>query len=128
MGATMKSTLLVFGLLAAIGWGVPGMAAEPRFPLRVMYLGNEGTPRATEFIDFLRVRFEQVAAKNRADLDLESVGAYDVVLLDWSQTDTDSEKAVSPLGPRLQWSKPTVLLGSAGHLLATPWEIIGGAG
>ena len=124
----MKSTLLVFGLAAAIGWGSQGMAAEPRLPLHVMYLGNEGKPRATEFVDFLRTRFEQVTEKNRGDLDFESVSAFDVVLLDWSQSDAESEKAVSPLGPRMQWSKPTVLLGSAGHLLATPWEIVGGAG
>lgn len=124
----MKTTSLVFGLVAALGWGAPGMAEESRLPLRVMYLGNQSTPRTTEFIDFLRARFEQVAEKKRDAGDLESVAAYDVVLLDWSQSDTDSEKAVSPLGPRQQWSKPTVLLGSAGHLLATPWQIIGGAG
>ncbi len=125
----MKSTLLVFGLLAAAAWDVPGVVAEPqRLPLRVMYLGNEGTPRATEFVEFLRTRFEQVAERNRDDFDGDAASAFDVVLLDWSQRDTDSEKATSPLGPRAEWSKPTVLLGSAGHLLATPWEIVGGAG
>ena len=124
----MKCTVLVFGLMTAIGWGVPGMAAEPRLPLRVMYLGNEGKTRATEFVDFLRTQFEQVEQRNRDDVDFESVSAFDVVLLDWSQRDTEVEKAVSPLGPRDRWSKPTVLLGSAGLLLATSWEIIGGAG
>jgi hypothetical protein len=125
----MKFALLAFGLIAAVGWGMPGMAEEPRLPLRVMYLGNEGKTRATEFVDFLRTQFEQVEQRNRDDDDdFESVGAFDVVLLDWSQRDTEVEKAVSPLGPRDRWSKPTVLLGSAGLLLATSWEIIGGAG
>jgi len=124
----MKSALLAFGLIAAVGWGIPGQAAEPQLPLRVLYLGNEGKARATEFVDFLRMQFEQVAEKNRDDVDLESVGAFDVVLLDWSQRDTEVESAASPLGPRAQWSKPTVLLGSAGLLLATSWETIGGAG
>lgn len=117
-----------FGIVASLSCGLSGFAAEPRLPLRVVYLGNEGKPRAAQFVDFLRDRFEQVSGRNRADLDLKSVADFDVVLLDWSQRDAESEKAVSPLGPRDEWSKPTVLLGSAGHLLATPWEIIGGAG
>jgi hypothetical protein len=124
----MKSAFLVFGMIAAISWDMPGLAAERQLPLRVVYLGNENTPRATAFVQFLRTRFEQVAERNRDDLDLESVRAFDVVLLDWSQQDTDSEKAVSPLGPRARWTKPTVLVGSAGHLLATPWETVGAVG
>ena len=53
------------------------------------------------------------------------------VLLDWSQSDVDLAKMAeitSPLGPRDQWTKPTVLLGSAGLLLAGPWELIGSYG
>ena len=34
----------------------------------------------------------------------------------------------SPLGERNRWGKPTVLLGSAGHLLAAPWSVFGGSG
>ena len=34
----------------------------------------------------------------------------------------------SPLGERRAWVKPTVLLGSAGHLLAAPWKVFGGSG
>ena len=34
----------------------------------------------------------------------------------------------SPLGERSRWNTPTVLLGSAGHLLAAPWKVFGGSG
>jgi hypothetical protein len=124
----MKSAAWVSGVIAFIGWSAMATAAELRLPLHVAYLGNAGKPRATEFVDFLRTRFEQVTEKNRDDVDLESLGACDVILLDWSQQDAEVEKAVSPLGSRSQWSKPTVLLGSAGLLLATPWSTVGGAG
>jgi len=124
----MRSAVCVSGLIAAIGWSAMAGAGEPRLPLHVAYLGNAGKPRATEFVDFLRTRFEQVTEKNRDDVDLESLRACDVVLLDWSQRDAEVERAVSPLGSRSQWSRPTVLLGSAGLLLATPWSTIGGAG
>jgi len=124
----MKRLVFAFGIIVAIGWSMPGIAAQPRLPLRVLYLGNEGNPRATQFVEFLQTRFEQAAGKNRDDLDLDSVDEFDVVLLDWSQSDTKSDKAVSPIGPRDGWSKPTVLLGSAGHLLPTSWKIIGGSG
>lgn len=103
-------------------------AAGPLLPLKVVYLGSENSPRASEFVDFLQTRFEQVAKRNREGLDLESVSTFDVVVLDWSQHETPLEKAKSPLGPRTNWSKPTVLLGSAGLMMSVPWETIGGAG
>jgi hypothetical protein len=64
-----------------------------------------------------RERFDPAKAKDA-----------DVVLLDWSQHDTDVRKAKSPFGKLEDWQKPTVLLGSAGLLLAGQWQIIGGAG
>lgn len=124
----MRWALVAFGMIVSSGWSLPAIASEQRLPLRVLYLGNEAKPRATEFVDFLRTRFEHVAARNRDGFDLDAADDFDVVLLDWSQSDTKSDRAVSPLGPRDGWSKPTVLLGSAGHLLPTPWKIIGGAG
>jgi hypothetical protein len=116
------------GLLLTAAWCACATAGEPRIPLKVMYLGNEGTPRAAQFVEFLGTQFESVEAADRDTFDPAKAADADVVLLDWSQRDTDSENAVSPLGPRENWSKPTILLGSAGHLLAAPWEIIGGSG
>ena len=51
-----------------------------------------------------------------------------VSLLDWSQDESRVGDAKSPFGKLEDWSKPTVLLGSAGLLLATQWQLIGGAG
>lgn len=124
----MKRAHFARAMVAAFGWCIALNAAETKLPLRVVYLGNQATPRATQFIDFLQTRFEQVAERKRQGVDLDSLAPYDVVVLDWSQADDESERAVSPLGPRDEWSKPTLLLGSAGHLLATPWQTIGGAG
>jgi hypothetical protein len=44
------------------------------------------------------------------------------------KTDKDIRKAKSPLGKLEGWNRPTVLLGSAGLLLAGQWQNIGGAG
>jgi hypothetical protein len=124
----MRRAIRIGMLLVAATWCARGIAGEPRLPLKIMYLGNEGTPRAAQFVEFLRAQFERVEAADRDTFDPQTARDADVVLLDWSQRDTDSENAVSPLGPRENWSKPTVLVGSAGHLLAAPWEIIGGSG
>lgn len=123
----MKSVLVLFAMFAVLCFEECG-AVEPQLPLRVLYVGNQGKERAQDFVEFLQTRFEKVGERNRANFDPSSARDFDVVLLDWSQRDTDSERAVSPFGPRDQWTKPTVLLGSAGHLLASPWQIIGGAG
>ena len=53
------------------------------------------------------------------------------MLLDWSQGDVDlmqRKTLKSPLGPRDNWSTPTVLLGSAGLLIAGPWQTNGSYG
>lgn len=124
----MKRAIWLAVVLTMTGWTWRATAGEPPLPLRVLYLGNEGTPRSAQFVEFLRGQFADATAADRDTFDPAKAADADVVVLDWSQRDTNSENAVSPLGPRENWAKPTVLLGSAGHLLAAPWEIIGGSG
>ena len=123
---TLPSSLVLSALALC-----PALAAQdPKpLPLRVLYMGNAGTPRAQAYLDFLRKHFEDATALPRAGF--AGPGAADVVLLDWSQSDVDLAKMAaitSPLGPRDQWRTPLVLLGSAGLLLAGPWELIGSYG
>ena len=115
-------------LIAAAAFSKPLPAEEQLLPQRVVYVGNQGTARAEAFKSFLSRHFAEVTTYDRGSFEPSSAAKADVVLLDWSQSDTDSAHAKSPLGPRHQWSTPTVLLGSAGHLLAAAWEIIGGSG
>ena len=120
-----RAVLLLF---AAAAMCQPALAEQQLLPQRVIYLGNEGTARAAAFKKFLSSHFAEVTTFDRDSFEPAAAANADVVVLDWSQSDTDSEHAKSPLGPRDEWSTPTVLLGSAGHLLAAPWEIIGGSG
>jgi hypothetical protein len=132
-----SSTPLVFVLLA----GGPAVAAEilkPPDPQRVLYVGNRGSPRAGEYARFLAEHFARVDVADRDGFDPGSAAAADVVVLEWSQQDARPdgrmefpypERALrSPLGERAGWFSPTVLLGSAGHLLAAPWQVHGGSG
>lgn len=103
--------------------------ADDRLPLHVTYVGNADTPRARAHLDFLRRHFAGATAVPRGSF--TGPGDADVVLLDWSQSDVDIMKMAaieSPLGRREDWKTPLVLLGSAGLLLATPWELIGSYG
>jgi hypothetical protein len=114
-------------------------AARTR-PLRVLYVGNTNTDRGRSYARFLGETFTLVRAVDRKTFDPGSVGDVDAVVLDWSQSDIDHRNDVgkkvsawesnlrSPLGERSRWTKPTVLLGSAGHLLAAPWKVFGGSG
>jgi hypothetical protein len=123
--------------VATVGlWPSRGAAAEAAeaieavLPLHVLYVGNAKSPRADDYLGFLRKHFKQVTGADRERFDPSARAAKDadVVLLDWSQSETDVRKAKSPLGKREDWSRPTVLLGSAGLLLAGQWQLIGGAG
>jgi len=134
---------LSIALALALAVVSPAIAADDAArtgPLRVLYIGNKDTVRARSYARFLGEKFALVGAADRRTFDPGSLPDIDVVVLDWSQLDVDhssnpARKASalesdlkSPLGERSRWSKPTVLLGSAGHLLAAPWKVFGGSG
>jgi hypothetical protein len=80
------------------------------------------------FAQFLSEKFVSCKTAQRDDFDSELLDGMDVVLLDWSQSERGSREYESPIGPLEKWTKPTVLLGSAGLLVAKPWNVIGAAG
>jgi hypothetical protein len=123
----MKSWAMLCGLLPGVLAAPAAAAGGERLPLRVLYVGNDKA-RAADHAEFLRKLFERVTVAARDGFEPAAARDADVVLLDWSQSETEVTKARSPLGEPETWSKPTVLLGSAGLLLAGRWQIIGGAG
>src|SRR5262245_8284880 len=121
----MKWHIPLVGLVLCVATG-PAVAAEP-LPLRVLYVGND-RDRGADYESFLKQHFTKVTVARRESLDLAAAREADVVLLDWSQSESKLKETSSPFGKVEEWSKPTVLLGSAGLLMAGQWEIIGGAG
>jgi hypothetical protein len=133
----------LFSITLVLAVASPVLAADDAArtrPLRVLYLGNTDTDRGRSYARFLGEKFTLAGAADRKTFDPGSARDVDVVVLDWSQGDVDhssdsARKASawesdlkSPLGERSRWAKPTVLLGSAGHLLAAPWKVFGGSG
>jgi hypothetical protein len=118
-----KKWMLVVAALAGL-W--PAEAKDLQ-DLRVLYVGSE---RAAEYVSFLKENVAYAEARDRDAFKPAEAAGFDVVLLDWPQNNGASplSKLRSPLGPRSSWSKPTVLLGSAGLHLAVCWELEGGIG
>jgi hypothetical protein len=114
-------------LAVGILGGPRAVADGPVLPLRVLYVGDNKT-RAGDYAGLLKMHFAQVRLAERTGFDPAATQEADVVLLAWSQSESDLRKAQSPLGKLENWSRPTVLLGSAGLLMAGQWQIIGGAG
>jgi hypothetical protein len=102
--------------------------AEParNSSLKVLYIGD----RNSEFVPFLKEHFTTVQSVSRQDFHPAQAKDFDVVLLDWPQSHAMRGAWLdgSPLGRREEWSKPTVLLGSAGLNLAVAWKLKGGSG
>jgi hypothetical protein len=134
---------LSIALALTLAGARPAIAADDAArtePLRVLYVGNTVTDRGRAYSEFLGEKFALVGAADRRKFDPGSLPDVDVVVLDWSQGDIDHNSLSarnpagwesdlkSPLGERSRWTKPTVLLGSAGHLLAAPWKVVGGSG
>jgi|GEM_PF-1157319 hypothetical protein len=95
--------------------------------LKVLYVGNE---RAADYIKFLTGKVATVTSKSFSAFRPAEARDFDVVLFDWPQGEAtrDMRKLGSPLGPREEWNRPTVLLGSAGLNLAVAWKLKGGSG
>ncbi len=98
--------------------------------LKVLYVGNETSARAADFKAFLSTNVARVEVAGRVGFYPAKAGPFDVVLLDWSQSERPAglPPRKSPLGERSAWTKPTVLLGSAGLHMATVWDVKGGFG
>lgn len=112
--------------LGVVGAEEPAVAAEP-LPLRVLYVGQH-RDRQADYEAFLSQHFAKVTVAPRQGFDPTAARDADVVLLDWSQSEDSVDKVSSPFGKIEDWSKPTVLLGSAGLFMAGQWQLIGGAG
>ena len=134
----MKCTTIVALLLSMSGSCAALGGEENASTLRVLYIGNKDTDRGRAYAKFLGEKFHLVGASDRKAFDPRADFRADVVVLDWSQSDIEHPQVrapggyeshlKSPLGERAHWGMPTVLLGSAGHLLAAPWKTFGGSG
>ncbi len=124
-----KRWLVAFVLLVTRLALTTSEATELR-DLKVLYVGNSKAQRASEFRAFLGTNVAQVAVAERNDFDPARARNFDVVVMDWPQSERggDSPPRKSPLGDRADWVTPTILLGSAGLHMAIVWEVKGGAG
>jgi hypothetical protein len=123
----MKPTRAVLiGLVASIF--VTNLFAQNAalLPQRVLYVGH----RNSEFEPFLKKHFVKVESVSRQKFQPARANDFDVVMLDWPQSGGMRGAWLdgAPLGKREDWSKPTVLLGSAGLNLAVAWKLKGGSG
>jgi hypothetical protein len=121
--------------LAALIAGSPvsALKTEVRHDLRILILAKAGSDRAEQYRAFLAEHFETVVVADKNAFEPSQAAEFDIVLLDWRQDEIDHQGGgfaalKSPLGERAEWSKPTVLLGSAGLLLSAPWQTSGSYG
>jgi hypothetical protein len=124
-------TVTSLALLSALPAFAQDRSAPARQPQRVLYLGNPGSERSRAWLGFLEENFARARCLPRRGFEPSQAEDADVVLLDWSLQDVEPDQmgvVRSPLGPRDSWTRPLVLLGGAGLLLAGPWQLTGAYG
>ncbi len=113
----MLATLSLLPLLALAPQDSP--APPPRHPVSVLYAGEPGTPREKAYVDFLRGRFEKVGTTTPEEL-LKSNGAgFDVIVADGTVEEAPGNRlkmsgCTKSISFPESWSRPTVLIASAG--------------
>ncbi len=125
----MKASICLITILLAFSSSISAdTQADESLPLSLLYLATYDPDRTESFQEFFEQRFQSASVIERGDFEPPQAANYDVVVLDWPQSERLSGEYESPLGDLDDWNTPTVFLGSAGHLLAGPWEVIGGSG
>jgi hypothetical protein len=103
-------------LAASAAGGVD--TASPKIELRVIYFGHPQTPRAKDFVGFLKEHFSKVG---QGDLDTfresEAV-AYDVTILDYDELKVVSNHIQMPkIIVSKKYDRPTVTIGATGAMV-----------
>jgi hypothetical protein len=124
MKLTVASTAVALSVMAHSAWS----GAAELHKLKALYVGDLRTPRAAEFAGLLKTNLGGFETASISAFKPEQAAQFDVVLLDWPQSGELRERKRGPLGDRETWTKPTVLLGSAGLNLAVVWKVRGGSG
>jgi hypothetical protein len=127
----MRVLGLLLGFFAFCGAASASEPVHTLDQLKVLYVGDTASSRANHFQGFLKHNVGRIDIASRDAFKPSDAEEFDVVLLDWPQSDLardDRKGGRSPLGDRDAWSKPTVLLGSAGLNLAVVWKVRGGSG
>ncbi len=121
-------TWLLAMVVAGLSVGV--CPAKELRALNVLYVGNTNSARAADFKAFLSTNVARIEVAGRVGFNPALAGAFDVVLVEWPQSDREGgfPPKKSPLGERSDWTKPTVLLGSAGLHMSIVWDVKGGFG
>jgi hypothetical protein len=89
-------------------------------PLRILYAGKLDHPRAAEFMDFLKTRFQSVKAVPFEKLSTQAAADSDVVVVDLPNTDLSTVRYIDL--PK-DFTRPTVLVGVNGSRLGGKYTL-----
>jgi hypothetical protein len=93
---TVRRFIAMTCVLMSLGAG-PAIAAAI-LPLEILYVGNLKTPRAGNFETFLKQHFHGVRIADAKSFKPADAHAADVVLFDWSTSNSSYQEAPVPLG------------------------------
>src|SRR6185503_5439853 len=99
---------LLLGLLALLGGASASEPVRKLDQLKVLYIGERDGARAKHFSGFLKENVGSIEVTSRNGFKPSDADEFDVVLLDWPQSNSaqdDRKSGRSPLGERDAWSK-----------------------
>ena len=99
-------------------------SSDTKMKLRVLYAGVLNEPRAIDFADFLRKRFEHVGLVSYSAFNPADADGYDVVVLDGEpQVEENKSRLLNPPVLPQDFNRATVLVGRGGVLAAMPLKL-----
>ncbi len=109
---------------------VAPLFADEQRNVRVLYCGDPGSERETDFCAFLAGHFTHVAHRDLREFKEEDANGHDVVIVDWSYgydgnggIDDKKWKRFRPPKLSMKFARPTILIGRAGGSIANSLKL-----
>ncbi|MCL2640458.1 MAG: hypothetical protein FWD53_06415 [Phycisphaerales bacterium] len=91
----MIVVVFLVGCCVWLGVAFSQTSPQEKIGLKILYAGTPGSPRETEFRDFLRDYFKQVDTADIATVTAKDVEPYDVLLIDSNRKVESLEKLIA---------------------------------
>jgi hypothetical protein len=106
------------------------LTADERLDVRVLYCGDPGSARETDYHSFLARHFTKVTLRDAREFKEKDADGHDVIIFDWSngydgKGGIDQVKRRRYHSPRLsmKFTRPTILVGWAGGSVSNPLKL-----
>ena len=93
---------------------------DEKIDMRLLYVGQPGTAREKDFLEFLQAHFKKVEAAAWKGFNFGQAPGFDVIIFDWDERGFDGKRFTAPpVRFPADYTRATLTMGVAGALMCS---------